>query len=52
MMVRKNGGALHLANPSPRVENLLSTARLTAIFQIFRSEEEAVLSLADRPRGD
>ena len=47
--VRKNGGVLHLVNPTPRVERLLTIAGLTSVFQTFRSEQEAVLSLADRP---
>ena len=48
--VRKNGGTLYLANPTQRVERLLTVARLTSVFQIFRSEQEAVLSLAGPPR--
>ncbi len=44
--VRKNGGTLHLANTTPRVERLLTTAGLTSVFQTFRSAQEAVLSLA------
>ncbi len=47
---RKNGGALHLANPTPQVERLMQLAGLTSIFETFRSEQEAVLSLAGRPR--
>ena len=47
--VRKNGGVLQLVNPTPRVERLLTIAGLTSVFQTFRSEQEAVLSLADRP---
>ena len=46
--VRRNGGALSLANLSPRVERLLRVAKLTSASQIFHSEQEAVLSLADR----
>ena len=45
--VRKQGGTLHLANLTPRVERLLTMVRLTSVFQIFRSEQEAVLSLRD-----
>ncbi len=45
--VRKNGGTLHLANLTPRVERLLTMVRLTSVFQIFRSAQEAVLSLRD-----
>ncbi len=45
--VRKSGGVLHLANPTPRVERLLAIAGLTSVFQTFRSEQAAVLSLAE-----
>ena len=45
--VRKNGGTLHLANLTPRVEHLLTIARLTSVFQTFRSAQEAVLSLQE-----
>ncbi len=44
--VRKSGGALQLANLTPRVERLLAVAGLTSIFETFRSERDAVLSLA------
>ena len=46
--VRKNGGVMALANPTPRIERLLTIAGLTSVFQTFRSEQEAVISLADR----
>ena len=45
--VRRTGGTLHLANLTPRVERLLTIARLTSVFQTFRSEQEAVLSLRE-----
>ena len=48
--VRNNGGALYLASPTSRVERLLTVARLTSVFQICQSEQEAVLSLAGLPR--
>ncbi len=48
--VRNNGGALYLASPTSRVERLLTVARLTSVFQIYQSEQEAVLSLAGLPR--
>ena len=45
--VRENGGALHLANLTPRVERLLTIAKLISVFQTFRSAQEAVLSLRE-----
>ncbi len=45
--VRKNGGTLHLANLTPRVERLLTMVRLMSVFQTFRSVQEAVLSLRE-----
>ncbi len=45
--VRKNGGTLLLASPTPPIERLLTIAGLTSVFQTFRSEQEAVLSLRD-----
>ncbi len=45
--VRENGGALHLANLTPRVERLLTMVRLMSVFQTFRSVQEAVLSLRE-----
>ena len=45
--VRKNGGTLHLANLTPRVERLLTMVRLTSVFQTFQSAQEAVLSLQE-----
>ena len=48
LTVRKNGGTLLLASPTPRIERLLTIAGLTSVFQTFRSEQEAVLSLRER----
>ncbi len=45
--VRKNGGTLHLANLTPRVERLLTMVKLMSVFQTFRSAQEAVLSLRE-----
>ncbi len=45
--VRKNGGTLLLASPTPPIERLLTIAGLTSVFQTFHSEQEAVLSLRD-----
>ena len=45
--VRNQGGTLHLANLTERVERLMTVAGLTSVFQTFGSEQEAVRSLAD-----
>ena len=47
LTVRKSGGTLLLASPTPRIERLLMVAGLTSVFQTFRSEQEAVLSLQE-----
>ena len=44
--MRKQGGTLHLANLTERVEQLMTIAQLTKVFQTFGSEQEAVRSLA------
>ena len=48
--VRKQGGTLHLANLTARVERLMTISQLTKVFQLFGSEREAVLSLAPEQR--
>jgi anti-sigma B factor antagonist len=40
--VKRANGDLRLANPSPRVEEVLRLAGLTSIFSIHSSREEAV----------
>ena len=45
--MRKQGGALHLANLPEHVERLMTMVGLTSVFQTFGSEQEAVRSLAD-----
>ncbi len=40
--VKRVNGDLRVANPSPRVEEVLRLAGLTSIFAIYRSREEAV----------
>ncbi|MEE2637927.1 MAG: STAS domain-containing protein [Acidobacteriota bacterium] len=45
--VRKHGGTLHLANPTSRVEHLLSVAGLTSIFGPFGSQEDVVRRVTD-----
>ncbi len=44
--MRKQGGTLHLANLTERVERLMTMVGLTSVFQTFGSEQEAVRSLA------
>jgi anti-sigma B factor antagonist len=40
--VKRVNGDLRVANPSPRVEEVLRLAGLTSIFSIYRSRDEAV----------
>jgi anti-anti-sigma factor len=42
--VKRLNGDLRLANPSPRVEEVLRLAGLTSIFSIHPTQEEAVAS--------
>jgi anti-anti-sigma factor len=42
--VKRVNGDLRLANPSPRVEEVLRLAGLTSIFSIHRTRDEAVAS--------
>jgi len=44
--VRKNGGLMRFASPTPRVERLMEVAGLMAVFKTFPSEQDAVESLA------
>ena len=44
--VRKNGGRMHFASPTLRVERLMTIAGLAAVFRTFPSEQDAVASLA------
>ena len=44
--VRKQGGRLHLANLTERVERLMTIAGLLSAFETFESEQDAVRSLA------
>ena len=48
--MRRQGGTLHLANLSDRVEQLMTIAGLMSVFQTFGSTQEAVLSLEPRRR--
>lgn len=40
--VRRGGGDLRIANPSPRVKEVLELAGLNTIFEIFPTQVEAV----------
>jgi len=42
--VKRVNGDLRVANPSPRVDEVLRLAVLTSIFSIYRSRDEAVQS--------
>ncbi|MGQ0602741.1 MAG: STAS domain-containing protein [Anaerolineales bacterium] len=42
--VKRVNGDLRVANPSPRVDEVLRLAGLTSIFSIYRSRDEAVQS--------
>ena len=44
--VRHQGGTLHLANLTERVERLMTVAGLMSAFETFGSEQDAVRSLA------
>ncbi len=44
--VRNQGGTLHLANLTERVERLMTMVGLMSVFETFKSEQEAVRSLA------
>ena len=43
--IRKQGGTLHLANLTERVERLVTMVGLTSVFQTFGSEQEAIRNL-------
>lgn len=51
-MMKKQGGALKLLNPSQRILDLLSLTRLITIFEIFQSSEEALASWTEIPRSE
>jgi anti-sigma B factor antagonist len=44
--VKKNKGDLKLINLSPAVQELFELTRLTKVFEIFKSEEDAVKSFS------
>ena len=44
--LRRQGGTLHVANLTEKVERLMTIARLPSVIHVFGSEAEAVRSLA------
>ncbi len=44
--LRRQGGTLHVANLTEKVERLMTIAQLPSVIQVFGSEEEAVRNLA------
>lgn len=42
--MRNSGGDLRIANPSPKIEELMSMTQLDSVFQNFNSTDEAVNS--------
>jgi anti-anti-sigma factor len=40
----RRGGVLKLLHPTPRAEELLHMTRLSTVFEIFKSEDEAIRS--------
>ena len=45
--MRNAGGDLRIANPSPKIEELIKITQLHTVFQKFDSTEEAVSSFED-----
>ena len=48
---RNRGGDLRLAAPPLFLSNLLQLTRLSGIFRVYGSEEEAIVSFLKEPRG-
>jgi len=48
--VRKQEGRIVLVNPSGRVRELLRVTRLNTLFQVFDSEDDAIVSLMQESR--
>ena len=46
---RNRGGDLRLAAPPPFLDNLLRLTKLTTIFRIYDSEDEAIVSFLKEP---
>ncbi len=47
--VRSRAGDLRLSSPPPFVADLLRATKLSAVFKVYRSEEEAILSFLKEP---
>ena len=47
--MRNSGGDLRIANPSPKIEELLSMTQLDSVFQNFDSTDKAVESFEAHP---
>ena len=47
--VHRRGGNMTLVAPSPRVEHVLAITRLSQVFEVFASEEEAVRAVEIAP---
>ena len=43
----RRGGALKLLHPTLKAEELLHITRLSTVFEVFESEEEAIRSFGD-----
>ncbi len=46
---RSRGGDLRLSTPQPFVANVLRATKLTTVFKVYESEEEAVVSFLKEP---
>ena len=46
--VSRKGGKLKMANVAGRIRRLLQITKLTPVFEVFDSEEQAVESFSDR----
>ncbi len=44
-----HGGRMVLANPTPPIRKVLDTTKLSTIFDVFETLQQAVTSLADKP---
>lgn len=42
--IRKAGGDLKIAEPSKKIESLLTITKLTTVFELFTSVKEAIIS--------
>jgi anti-sigma B factor antagonist len=49
---RNRGGDLRLAAPQPFMVNLLRLTKLSTIFRVYPSEEEAIVSFLKEPRSE